>query len=298
MVQTVLETDFKELNLIKRGKVRDIYDLGDKLLLVATDRISAFDVIMPDPVPEKGKILTQISLFWFKIMESIVPHHVISGNADDFPAPCKPYAEILRDRSMLVKKAEPLPIECVVRGYISGSGWKDYQTSGSICGIKLPQGLQESDKLPEPVFTPSTKEEIGLHDVNIDFEGTVKRIGKTLAEKVRTLSLAVYKKGAELADKKGIIIADTKFEFGLFENNLILIDEVLTPDSSRFWPQASYRPGGPQQSFDKQYVRDYLISINFNKKPPGPPLPKDVILNTRDKYLEAFNQLAATNHAL
>jgi phosphoribosylaminoimidazole-succinocarboxamide synthase len=298
MVQTVLETDFKELNLIKRGKVRDIYDLGDKLLLVATDRISAFDVIMPDPVPEKGKILTQISLFWFKIMESIVPHHVISGNADDFPASCKPYAEILRDRSMLVKKAEPLPVECVVRGYISGSGWKDYQTSGSICGIKLPQGLQESDKLPEPVFTPSTKEEIGLHDVNIDFEETVKRIGKTLAEKVRTLSLAVYKKGAELAAKKGIIIADTKFEFGLFENNLILIDEVLTPDSSRFWPQASYRPGGPQKSFDKQYVRDYLISINFNKKPPGPPLPKDVILNTRDKYLEAFNQLAATNHAL
>jgi phosphoribosylaminoimidazole-succinocarboxamide synthase len=298
MVQTVLETDFKELNLIKRGKVRDIYDLGDKLLLVATDRISAFDVIMPDPVPEKGKILTRISLFWFKIMESIVPHHVISGNADDFPAPCKPYTEILRDRSMLVKKAEPLPVECVVRGYISGSGWKDYQTSGSICGIKLPQGLQESDKLPEPVFTPSTKEEIGLHDVNIDFEGTVKRIGKTLAEKVRTLSLAVYKKGAELAAKKGIIIADTKFEFGLFENNLILIDEVLTPDSSRFWPQASYRPGGPQKSFDKQYVRDYLISINFNKKPPGPPLPKDVILNTRDKYLEAFNQLAATNHAL
>jgi phosphoribosylaminoimidazole-succinocarboxamide synthase len=298
MVQTVLETDFKELNLIKRGKVRDIYDLGDKLLLVATDRISAFDVIMPDPVPEKGKILTRLSLFWFKIMESIVPHHVISGNADDFPAPCKPYTEILRDRSMLVKKAEPLPVECVVRGYISGSGWKDYQTSGSICGIKLPQGLQESDKLPEPVFTPSTKEEIGLHDVNIDFEGTVKRIGKTLAEKVRTLSLAVYKKGAELADKKGIIIADTKFEFGLFENNLILIDEVLTPDSSRFWPQASYRPGGPQKSFDKQYVRDYLISINFNKKPPGPPLPKDVILNTRAKYLEAFNQLAATNHAL
>lgn len=297
MKQPVLETDFEKLDLIKRGKVRDIYDLGDKLLMVATDRISAFDVVMPDSIPEKGKILTQISLFWFEIMESLLPHHVISSNVDDFPASCKPYAEILQGRSMLVKKAEPLPIECVVRGYISGSGWKDYQAAGSICGIKLPEGLKESDKLHEPVFTPSTKAEIGLHDVNIDFEEVVKRIGKTLADKVRSLSLAIYKKGAELADEKGIIIADTKFEFGLFENNLILIDELLTPDSSRFWPKASYRPGGPQKSFDKQYVRDYLISINWDKKPPGPPLPKDVITNTLNKYLEAFKKLTAASHA-
>ncbi|RZB38108.1 MAG: phosphoribosylaminoimidazole-succinocarboxamide synthase [Desulfobacteraceae bacterium Eth-SRB2] len=298
MVQSVIKTNFKNLNLVKRGKVRDIYDLGDKLLMVATDRISAFDVIMPDPVPGKGKILTQISLFWFKIMESLLPHHVISGNVDEFPEICKPYSEILRDRSMLVKKAKPLPIECVVRGYISGSGWKDYQTSGSICGIKLPQGLKESDKLPEPIFTPSTKEEIGLHDVNIDFDTVVNTIGETLAGKVRKLSLAIYRKGADLAYEKDIIIADTKFEFGIFENNLILIDEVLTPDSSRFWPRKSYKPGGAQKSFDKQYLRDYLISINWGKKPPGPSLPENVIRNTHSKYLEALNQLTDASYAL
>jgi phosphoribosylaminoimidazole-succinocarboxamide synthase len=298
MVQAVIKTDFKNLNLVKRGKVRDIYDLGDKLLMVATDRISAFDVIMPDPVPGKGKILTQISLFWFEIMESLLPHHLISGNVDEFPESCKPYSEILRDRSMLVKKTKPLPIECVVRGYISGSGWNDYQTSGSICGIKLPQGLKESDKLPEPLFTPSTKEEIGLHDVNIDFGTVVNKIGEPLAHKVRKLSLAIYRKGADLAYEKDIIIADTKFEFGLFENNLILIDEVLTPDSSRFWPRKSYKPGGAQKSFDKQYVRDYLISINWGKKPPGPSLPENVIRNTRRKYLEALNQLTDASYAL
>jgi phosphoribosylaminoimidazole-succinocarboxamide synthase len=297
MEQTVIETDFKNLDLIKRGKVRDIYDLGDRLLMVATDRISAFDVIMPDPVPGKGKILTQISLFWFEIMKSLLPHHVISSDVDDFPDICKPYTEILRHRSMLVKKAEPLPVECIVRGYISGSGWKDYQETGSICGIKLPKGLKESDKLPEPLFTPSTKAELGLHDVNIDFDTVAAKIGETLADNVRTLSLAIYKKGAELANEKGIIIADTKFEFGLFENNLILIDEVLTPDSSRFWPGESYKPGGVQKSFDKQYVRDYLISINWNKKPPGPRLPKYIITNTRNKYLEALNQLTAASHA-
>ena len=297
MEQTVIETDFKNLDLIKRGKVRDIYDLGDRLLMVATDRISAFDVIMPDPVPGKGKILTQISLFWFEIMKSLLPHHVISSDVDDFPDICKPYTEILRHRSMLVKKAEPLPVECVVRGYISGSGWKDYQETGSICGIKLPKGLKESDKLPEPLFTPSTKAELGLHDVNIDFDTVAAKIGETLADNVRTLSLAIYKKGAELANERGIIIADTKFEFGLFENNLILIDEVLTPDSSRFWPGESYKPGGVQKSFDKQYVRDYLISINWNKKPPGPQLPKYIITNTRNKYLEALNQLTAASHA-
>jgi phosphoribosylaminoimidazole-succinocarboxamide synthase len=249
MEQAVIETDLEALNLIKRGKVRDIYDLGDHLLMVATDRISAFDVVMPNPIPEKGKILTQISLFWFEIMKPVLSNHVISANVDDYPEICRPYSEILRDRSMLVKKAEPLPIECIVRGYISGSGWNDYQVSGSICGIKLPEGLKESDKLPEPVFTPSTKAESGLHDVNIDFEKTVEKIGKPLAEKVRTLSIEIYNKGADLAYKKGIIIADTKFEFGLLDDDLILIDEILTPDSSRFWPKPSYKPGGGAKEF-------------------------------------------------
>jgi len=298
MEHSVSETNLEALNLIKRGKVRDIYDLGDYLLMVATDRISAFDVVMPNPIPEKGKILTQISLFWFEIMKPVLPNHVISADVDDYPEICRPYSDILRSRSMLVKKAEPLPIECIVRGYISGSGWKDYQMSGNVCGIKLPEGLKESDKLPEPVFTPSTKAESGLHDVNIDFERTVEKIGKPLAEKVRTLSLEIYNKGADLAFNKGIIIADTKFEFGLLDDNLILIDEILTPDSSRFWPRSSYKPGGTQKSFDKQYLRDYLLSINWNKKPPAPSLPQNVINNTRNKYLEAFQKLTAATHAL
>jgi len=298
MPKTVIETDFEELNLIKRGKVRDIYDLGDTLLMVATDRISAFDVVMPDPIPEKGKILTQISLFWFKIMESLLPNHVISSNVDNYPDICKPYSEILRGRSMLVKKAKPLPIECIVRGYISGSGWSDYLASGRICGIKLPENLKESDKLPEPIFTPSTKAETGLHDININYDEAIRKIGRNLFDRVRTLSLEIYGKGAELAYKKGIIIADTKFEFGLFEDNLILIDEVMTPDSSRFWPKSSYEPGGTQKSFDKQYLRDYLLSINWNKTPPAPSLPKDVIANTHKKYLEAFNRLTESNHVL
>lgn len=298
MEHSVSETNLEALNLIKRGKVRDIYDLGDYLLMVATDRISAFDVVMPNPIPEKGKILTQISLFWFEIMKPVLPNHVISANVDDYPEICRPYSDILRSRSMLVKKAEPLPIECIVRGYISGSGWNDYQMSGNVCGIKLPEGLKESDKLPEPVFTPSTKAESGLHDVNIDFEQTVEKIGKPLAEKVRTLSLEIYNKGADLAYNKGIIIADTKFEFGLLDDNLILIDEILTPDSSRFWPRSSYKPGGAQKSFDKQYLRDYLLSINWNKKPPAPSLPQNVINNTRNKYLEAFQKLTAATHAL
>ncbi len=298
MLQTVIETDFEELNLVKRGKVRDIYDLGDTLLMVATDRISAFDVVMPDPIPEKGKILTQISLFWFKIMESLLPNHVISSNVDNYPDICKPYTEILRGRSMLVKKAEPLPIECIVRGYISGSGWNDYLASGCICGIKLPKNLKESDKLLKPIFTPSTKADKGLHDININFDESIKKIGKPLADQVRALSLEIYSKGADLAYKKGIIIADTKFEFGLFEDNLILIDEIMTPDSSRFWPKSSYQPGGSQKSFDKQYLRDYLISINWNKTPPAPSLPKDVIADTQNKYLEAFNRLTKSNHVL
>ena len=294
----VSETNLQDLTLIKRGKVRDIYDLGENLLMVATDRISAFDVVMPDPVPDKGIILAQISLYWFEIMKPIIENHVVSADVNDFPAVCQPYAETLRGRSMLVKKAEPLSIECVVRGYISGSGWKSYQQTGSVCGICLPEALRESDKLPEPIFTPSTKEELGAHDINIDFAEAEKRIGKDLASKVRELSLAIYKKGSEMAAEKKIIIADTKFEFGLMQNDLILIDEVLTPDSSRFWPRDTYQPGGAQQSFDKQYVRDHLLSIQWNKQPPGPSLPEDIIQNTRKKYLEALTQLTGESHGL
>ena len=294
----VNETDFQDLNLVKRGKVRDLYDLGDNLLMVATDRISAFDVVMPDPIPDKGIILTQISLYWFEIMKPIIENHVVSADVNEYPSVCQPYAETLRERSMLVKKTTPLPIECVVRGYISGSGWKSYQESGSVCGIALAPGLQESDKLPEPIFTPSTKEELGAHDINIDFEETVNRIGIDHASKVRDLSLAIYKKGAAIAKEKQIIIADTKFEFGLVGDDIILIDEVLTPDSSRFWPKETYQPGGAQQSFDKQYVRDHLIGINYNRQPPGPVLPADIISNTRKKYLEALTQLTGDSHGL
>ncbi len=291
MMQAVLETDFPELKLLKRGKVRDIYDLGDKILLVASDRISAFDVIMPNPVPDKGKILTQISLFWFNIMKSIIASHLISSDVDEYPEICKPYADILRDRSMLVHKAKPLPVECVVRGYISGSGWNSYLASGEICGIRLPQGLVESDKLPEPIFTPSTKEEVGAHDINIDFDEVVKLLGFDMAEKIKEISIAIYKKGAEFADKKGIIIADTKFEFGILDDQLILIDEILTPDSSRFWPKSTYQPGGPQKSYDKQYLRDFLISINWDKAPPAPSLPDEIVENTHRKYMEALTSL-------
>ncbi len=291
MTQAVLETDFPELKLLNRGKVRDIYDLGDKLLLVASDRISAFDVIMPNPVPDKGKILTRISLFWFDIMETIIANHLISSNVDEYPEICRQYADILRDRSMLVHKAKPLPVECVVRGYISGSGWNAYKESGEICGIQLPQGLVESDKLSEPIFTPSTKEEVGAHDINIDFNEVVKLLGADMAEKIKEISIAIYKKGAEIADKKGIIIADTKFEFGIFKDQLILIDEVLTPDSSRFWPKSSYQPGGPQKSYDKQYLRDFLISINWDKTPPAPNLPDEIVENTYRKYMEALTSL-------
>jgi phosphoribosylaminoimidazole-succinocarboxamide synthase len=290
---TIFETDFPELQLIKRGKVRDIYDLNDKILLIASDRISAYDVIMPNPVPGKGKILTQISLFWFKIMENIVANHLISSKVEEYPESCKPYADVLNGRSMLVKKAKPLTIECVVRGYISGSGWKSYQESGEVCGIKLPAGLKESDQLAEPIFTPSTKEELGAHDINIDFNEAVNLIGADLAEKVKDLSLSIYKKGASLAAEKGIIIADTKFEFGMIDDQLILIDEVLTPDSSRFWPKQTYQPGGPQNSFDKQYLRDYLTSIKWDKSPPAPNLPDEVIQKTYQKYMEAMTSLTS-----
>ena len=295
MNQNLFKTEFEDIQLLKRGKVRDVYDLGDRILMVATDRISAFDVVMPDTIPQKGRILTQISLFWFKIMESICPNHVITSKVEEYPEVCKPYGEILDGRSMLVKKTNPLPIECVVRGYISGSGWKSYQKSGKVCGIQLQEGLKESEKLPEPIFTPSTKEEIGLHDINISFDEAAEKIGKKLAERVKALSISIYKKGAELADEKGIIIADTKFEFGMANNELILIDEVLTPDSSRFWPKSEYKPGGSQKSFDKQYLRDYLISINWNQKPPAPSLPEKVITDTRDKYLEALKRLTGKN---
>ena len=298
MSAAVYQTELENLTLLKRGKVRDIYDLGDSLLMVATDRLSAFDVILPDPIPDKGKILTQISIYWFNIMADIVPNHLIEWEVSRFPSACQAYPDQLADRSMLVKKVEPLPIECVVRGYISGSGWKSYQKDRTICGISLPAGLKESDKLPEPLFTPSTKEEVGLHDINISFDEAVNRVGREVAEKVRDLSLAIYTKGVEAAAQKGIIIADTKFEFGILEGEIVLIDEVLTPDSSRFWPQSAYLPGGSQPSFDKQFVRDYLSAIKFNKQPPGPNLPADVITKTREKYVEALRLITGSSHGL
>jgi phosphoribosylaminoimidazole-succinocarboxamide synthase len=294
----ISQTDFPGLTLLKRGKVRDMYDLGEHLLMVATDRISAFDVVMTEPIPDKGVILTQISLFWFERMKPIVANHVVTGDVAEYPKSCRPYARELKGRSLLVKKAAPLSIECVARGYISGSGWSSYQSSGEICGIKLPAGLKESDRLPEPIFTPATKEELGAHDINIDFEEAAKRVGRELAERVRELTLAVYRAGAALAEAKGIIIADTKFEFGRVGDQLILIDELLTPDSSRFWPKASYAPGGAQQSYDKQYLRDYLLSTRWNKTPPPPPLPDEVIRGTRQKYLEALKQLSGSDHGL
>jgi len=287
----IYETDFPDLKLINRGKVRDIYELDDKILLVASDRISAYDVIMPNPVPQKGEILTQISLYWFQVMEPIVSNHLISSNVEEYPEVCKQYADQLRNRSMLVHKAKPLPIECVVRGYISGSGWSSYSETGEVCGIKLPGGLKESEKLDKTIFTPSTKEELGNHDINISFEEAVDIVGIDLAEQVKNLSIAIYEKGAQIAGEKGIIIADTKFEFGIFEDKLILIDEILTPDSSRFWPQNTYQSGGPQNSYDKQYLRDYLSSIKWNKTPPAPSLPDEVIQNTHQKYMEALTSL-------
>lgn len=292
----VTETHFPDLTLAQRGKVRDIYDLGDSLLMVASDRLSAFDVILAEPIPDKGKVLTRISAFWFEMMRPLIPNQILSVNVADFPSRCREYADLLQDRSMWVKKATPLPIECVVRGYISGSGWKSYQTDGTVCGIALPQGLKESEQLPEPIFTPSTKAPQGQHDENIPFERAAELIGGELAEKVRNLSLAIYQKGADYARTRGIIIADTKFEFGLIDDELVLIDELLTPDSSRFWPLDRYQPGGSQPSFDKQYVRDYLNGLDWDHQPPPPPLPDAVIENTRARYLEALKRL--TGHAL
>ena len=289
--QVVSRTDFKNLHLKGRGKVRDIYDLGDRLLIVATDRISAFDVVMPNPIPDKGKVLTQLSKFWFDMTKGIVPNHIISTDVRDFPEECRPYQEILRDRSMLVVKTQPLPIECVVRGYLSGSGWEEYRKTGEVCGIQLPKGLAESSKLEEPIFTPATKEEIGLHDENITFERVETIVGKELSQRLKFLSLAIYKKARDFAEGKGILIADTKMEFGVKDGRLLLIDELFTPDSSRFWPKDDYRPGGSQKSFDKQFLRDYLLSIRWNKNPPAPQLPEEIVRKTRGKYLEAYERL-------
>ncbi len=289
----IIQTNFPGLKLKNRGKVRDIYDFGDALLIVATDRLSAFDVVMNEGIPFKGKVLTQISDFWFEQTKSIIQNHLLSSIIYDFPSECKPYWDFLSDRTMYVKKTKPLPVECIVRGYLSGSGWIEYQKSKNVCGIQLPDGLVESSKLPEPIFTPTTKEEVGKHDENISFDQMTNIIGKELAEKVRDVSLNVYCHGSELAEKKGIIIADTKMEFGLNENGeLILIDELLTPDSSRFWPKDKYEAGRGQESFDKQFVRDYLLSIDFNKKPPPPKLPIDVVLKTSALYLEALKRLS------
>ena len=290
--QVVIQTDFKDLPLRGRGKVRDIYDLGDTLLIVATDRISAFDVVMPNPIPDKGMVLTQISRFWFETTRDIVPNHLISTEVEDFPEVCQPYQEILTGRTMWVRKAEPLPVECVVRGYLSGSGWGEYETRGEVCGIRLPEGLVESSKLEEPIFTPSTKAEAGAHDENISFGKVIELIGRERAEQIKTISISIYRRASEMAEKKGIIVADTKFEFGISEERTLLIDEVLTPDSSRFWPRDEHRPGGPQKSFDKQFLRDYLLSLGWDKSPPAPQLPREIIEKTRERYLEALGRLA------
>jgi phosphoribosylaminoimidazole-succinocarboxamide synthase len=291
MEKGLFETHFDGLNLINRGKVRDIYDLGEHLLIVATDRISAFDVVMPDPVPGKGVILTRLSEFWFDMLKEIIPNHLISTKVEDFPAACRPYAEVLKDRSMLVRKAQPLPVECIVRGYLSGSGWKDYRATGKVCGIALPPGLQESDRLETPIFTPSTKAEKEVHDENVTFEEVIRLVGEEQAHWLKKFSLAIYEKARQWGEEKGIIIADTKFEFGLFDGRLILIDEVLTPDSSRFWPKDQFRPGRSQPSFDKQFLRDYLESIGWDKRPPAPSLPPEIIEKTRAKYEEALRKL-------
>lgn len=291
MVNVVYETNLNGLKLAGRGKVRDIYDLGDNLLIVTTDRISAFDVVMPDPIPDKGRILTQLSLFWLEYLSNICPNHLISADVRDFPSECKYYEDILRERTMLVKKAKVFPVECIVRGYIIGSGWKDYVRTGSVCGVKLPAGLRLAEKLPEPIFTPSTKAEHGLHDENIPFLKMIDILGEDTAKRLRDMSIALYIRASEYAEERGIIIADTKFEFGIIDGEITLVDEVLTPDSSRFWPKDDYRVGENPESFDKQYVRDFLISSGWKLDSPPPHFPQDVIENTRRRYLEALIRL-------
>jgi phosphoribosylaminoimidazole-succinocarboxamide synthase len=287
----VLETDFPELTLHARGKVRDLYSLNGHLLFVATDRISAFDYVLASGIPEKGRVLTQLSLFWFDFLKNVVNNHLVTARVEDYPAPLQPHADTLRGRSMLVNKAQMVDIECVVRGYISGSAWKEYRSDGAVCGIKLPAGLKESDKLPEPIFTPATKALSG-HDENISFHEMCKRTGPELGQKLRELSLEIYRKAADYAAGRGIIIADTKFEFGHTAQGLVLADEVLTPDSSRFWPADKYQPGRTQESFDKQFVRDYLESVHWNKQPPAPALPDEVALKTSKKYIQAYRALS------
>lgn len=288
---SLFKTDFPGLNLLHRGKVRDIYKVGGYLLIVATDRLSAFDVVLPTPIPGKGSILTQMSLFWFEKLKDLVPNHLVQADVTQFPEDLKPFSKSLEGRSMLVKEAKPLPVECIVRGYIAGSGWKDYLRTGSVCGIKLPEGMLESQQLPDAIFTPSTKADVGSHDENISFEQVRKLLGKDVAEKARDISIRLYKTAADYARERGVIIADTKFELGISGGELILIDEVLTPDSSRFWPAEDYSPGRSQPSFDKQFVRDYLESISWDKKPPGPDLPADIAEKTRQRYLEALRRL-------
>lgn len=288
---SVYETNFEGLKLLGRGKVRDIYDLGDMLLIVATDRISAFDVVMPDPIPDKGKILTALSVFWLEFLKDICRNHFISAKVEDFPKECHPYGEMLEGRSMLVRKAKVFPVECIVRGYLVGSGWKDYQKTGKVCGIALPPGLKQAEKLPEPIFTPSTKAETGHHDENISFEQMESIVDRKNAVKLKELSLALYKKAAQYADERGIIVADTKFEFGVIDGEIVLVDEVLTPDSSRFWPKDRYEVGKNPESFDKQYVRDFLTEIGWKTSDPPPHLPPDVIANTRLRYMEALKRL-------
>ncbi|HEX2933388.1 MAG TPA: phosphoribosylaminoimidazolesuccinocarboxamide synthase [Candidatus Binatia bacterium] len=281
------------LSLFNRGKVRDIYDLGDKLLLVASDRISAFDVILPTLIPDKGKILTKLSEFWFAVMKDIIPHHLITTNVDEFPSACRPHKAALEGRSTLVKKSTPAPVECIVRGYLVGSGWKDYQQTGSVCGIRLPEGLVEASRLDTPIFTPSTKAPVGAHDVNISFDDMVSKIGRKRAEQMRDATIAIYLRARALAEKKGIIIADTKFEFGIEGDGIMLIDEVLTPDSSRFWPADGYTAGKTPDSFDKQFVRDYLLNLPWDMKSPPPALPPDIVKKTQDKYMEALRRLTS-----
>ena len=288
----ILQTDFPDLQLMSRGKVRDIYDLGDALLMVSTDRISAFDVILPNGISDKGAVLTGMSAFWFSRIDDIVPHHLLTTNVDEFPARCRPYVDQLAGRSMLVRKLQPLPVECIVRGYVSGSGWKDYQQTGAICGITLPQDLRESDRLETPIFTPSTKAEVGTHDENISFARVEEMIGAERAGRIRDYALAIYERARTYAQERGIIIADTKMEFGMTDDGqLLLIDELLTPDSSRFWPRDQYCPGRAQHSFDKQFVRDYLHTLDWDKTAPGPALPDDIVRKTSGRYIEAYEQL-------
>lgn len=288
MSSVIMQTNFPDLKLVTRGKVRDIYDLGEHLLIVTSDRISAFDVIMNEGIPRKGQVLTQISIWWFKQMVDLIPNHIVAVDVDDFPVETHKYRQQLQGRSMLVKKAKPLPVECIARGYVSGSGWKDYQATGTICGIPLPKGLRESDKLPQPIFAPSTKAELGTHDENISFATAVKLCGEEIATQIRDTTLAIYSRARDIAAERGIIIADTKFEFGLYDGKLLWIDEALTPDSSRFWPMDQYQPGGAQPSFDKQFLRDYLETLDWGKTAPAPALPEEILRKTGEKYEEAL----------